>query len=66
MVPFPKPLPRLSQSDLEEFGGDGNKEAVLLVCGMQSMSLLLLLDPKAVSSDVLKTVVSKLTFSRFG
>lgn len=56
MAPFPKPLPRLSQSDLEDFAGDGNKETILLVCGIQSMSLLLLLDPDFISSELLKTV----------
>lgn len=59
MAPFPKPLPRLSQSDLDDFSGEGNKEAVLLVCGLQSMSILLILDPKAVNVDLLKTVVSE-------
>lgn len=56
MATFAKPLPRLSQSDIEDFAEEGKKEAVLLVCGMQSMSLLLLLDPSAVSSELLKTV----------
>lgn len=59
MVPFPKPLPRVSQSDLEDFPGDGTKEAVLLVCGVQSLSLLLLIEPNSLSSDLLRTVVRK-------
>ena len=59
MAPFPKPLPRLSQSDLEDFPGDGTKEAVLLVCGVQSLSLLLLLEPSSLSSELLQTVVRK-------
>lgn len=56
MVPFPKLLPRLSQSDFDDFQGEGNKEAVLLVCGLQSMSLLLLMDPSAISAELLKTL----------
>ncbi|KAK3909001.1 Hermansky-Pudlak syndrome 4 protein [Frankliniella fusca] len=62
MAPFPKPLPRLSQSDLGDFAGDGKKETILLVCGIQSMSLLLLLDPTLLSADLLKTVW-EITFS---